>query len=122
MFPNLLITRTRILYPFSRDVWQFWQLWQILAIATLCRAISLALQSNFKISRAHLQGNFKISCKHFQNPCTAISSLVYTLEKQYFLINIYFLSHFFSCSQLKNLFSHVFCACYFIQKALFYSI
>jgi hypothetical protein len=44
----------------SRDVWQLWQLWQILAIAKLCRAISLALQGNFEISCAHLQGNFKI--------------------------------------------------------------
>jgi hypothetical protein len=55
-----------------------------LAIATLCRAISLALQGNFKISHTHLQGNFKISRTHFQNPCKAISSLaiyhIYTLE------------------------------------------
>jgi hypothetical protein len=69
----------------SRDVWQLWQLWQILAIATLCRAISFALQGNFKISRIHLQGDFKISRTHFQNPCKAISSFalyhIYSLEK-----------------------------------------
>jgi hypothetical protein len=52
--------------------------------ATLSRAISLALQGNFKISHAHFQGNFKISRIHFQNHCKAISSLalypIYTLE------------------------------------------
>jgi hypothetical protein len=37
----------------------------IVEIATLCRAISSALQDNFKISRAHLQGNFKISRAYF---------------------------------------------------------
>jgi hypothetical protein len=39
----------------------------IVAIATLCRAISSALQGNFKISHAYLQGNFKISYAYFQN-------------------------------------------------------
>jgi hypothetical protein len=39
----------------------------IVAIATLCRAISLALQGNFKTSRANLHGNFKISLAPFQN-------------------------------------------------------
>jgi polyisoprenoid-binding protein YceI len=39
----------------------------IVAIATLCRAISSALQGNFKIARAHLQRNFKISRAYFQN-------------------------------------------------------
>jgi hypothetical protein len=39
----------------------------ILAIATLCRAISSALQGSFKISCAHLQGNFKIVRACFQN-------------------------------------------------------
>jgi hypothetical protein len=47
----------------------------IVAIATLCRAISSALQGNFKISRAHLQGNFKIERALLKNPCKAILSL-----------------------------------------------
>jgi hypothetical protein len=37
------------------------------AIATLFRAISSALQGNFKISHAHLQGNFKNSRTYFHN-------------------------------------------------------
>jgi hypothetical protein len=68
----------------GREVWQLWQLWKVWAIATLCKANSLALQGNFKISLAHSQGNFKISRTHFQNSSKAISSLalyhVCTLE------------------------------------------
>jgi hypothetical protein len=47
-----------------------------LAIATLCSAISLALQGNFKFLCAHLQGNFQISRAHFQSRRRAISNLV----------------------------------------------
>jgi hypothetical protein len=96
----------------TRDVWQLWQLWQILAIATLCRAISSALQGNFKISLAHLQSNFKISCAHFQKSLQGnFKPCIITISAHKCL---FYYSFFLVVLSLNNLFSHIFCAFYSI--------